>query len=265
MDLKLSVAAFFQHTPTDIPVPDVAPLPEVPVPVEGVDGVPVPVLECGAAPTDGDCPAGDDFFGLLEDGCVVAPGTGAGEPGLGDTPLPVGAEVDGLLVGLFVPLVVPSEHWGTEVDPYTMTRYMTSVLSVIAFSLVGGLTGCETQADRDKLANDQMQFRTALQEQDNAMADQLHRLQVKRVYLTQGEVAADQMKICFLDSGYAYPRRANLDGSERHIDLSRRVLIQCDHIMEALARYDAKQAAEEKRKDADYDRTHPTPATPRRP
>jgi hypothetical protein len=35
--------------------------------------------------------------------------------------------------------------------------------------------------------------------------------------------------------------------------------------MEALARYDAKQAAEEKRKDADYDRTHPTPATPRRP
>lgn len=146
-----------------------------------------------------------------------------------------------------------------------MTRCITSVLIAFVFSLIGGLTGCETQADRDKLAQDQMRFNTALQEQNNAMADQLHRLQVERVSLTQGEVAADQMKICFLDGGYDYPRRANLDGSKRPINLSRRVLAQCDHIMEALARYDAKQTAEEQRKDANYDRTHPTSAAPRRP
>ena len=141
-----------------------------------------------------------------------------------------------------------------------MTRYMTRTLSVIVFAMAGGWIGCETQADRDKRAQDEMRFHTALQEQDNAMADELHRLQVRGVYLTQGEVAAKQLEICFMDSGYSYPRRANLDGSERPIRLSRRVLAQCDHIMEVQARHDARQAAEEKRKDDEYDRAHPTPA-----
>jgi hypothetical protein len=139
------------------------------------------------------------------------------------------------------------------------TRNLAKSKSVAAaiFTMLGLLlTGCETQADRDRLARDEMKFHTALQEQSNALDDQLHVAQVKVVDLTQGEAAADQLKICFMDEGYDYPRRANLDGSARPIGLSKRVIANCDRIMKLKERYDAKQEAEEKRKDDAYDKNH---------
>lgn len=119
------------------------------------------------------------------------------------------------------------------------------------------LTGCETQRDRDRLARDEMEFHTKLQEQDNASAERLHSAQVEGVSISQGEMAADQLRICFMDGGYDYPRRANLDGSVRPIGLSKRVIANCDHIMKIQEKIQSKMDAEEKRKDDAYDKKHP--------
>jgi hypothetical protein len=128
---------------------------------------------------------------------------------------------------------------------------------VIALALFISLVGCETEADREKKARDEMQLHTALQEQDNALAEQLHSAQVEGVLLSQGEADADQLKVCFMDGGYSYPRRKNLDGSDRPISLSKRVIANCDRIMKLQERIQSSRDAEEKRKDDAYLKRHP--------
>jgi hypothetical protein len=136
-----------------------------------------------------------------------------------------------------------------------MRKRMLRVTAALA--LLSGVAGCKTEADRQKQANDEMKFNTALQEQDNALAEQLHRSQVEGVLLSQGEAEADQLEVCFMDGGYSYPRRKNIDGSDRPISLSKRVIANCDRIMKLQERMQSSRDAEEKRKDDAYEKRHP--------
>jgi hypothetical protein len=133
------------------------------------------------------------------------------------------------------------------------TLQLGIVILVLTFAV-----GCETQADKDRRANAALEFQTQLQEQANASADALHDAQLEGVRLTQGDTAESQLRICFDDGGYDYPRRANLDGSVRPIQLSNRRIATCDQILKALARHNAQQEADEKRKDDAYDKAHPS-------
>lgn len=65
--------------------------------------------------------------------------------------------------------------------------------------------------------------------------------------LSQGRLAAATLRVCYL-SGYPKAPDKNL---------SRREIAECDAIIKAQERIDARQAAEKKRKDDEYDKKHP--------
>ena|SRR5208282_4716022 len=133
------------------------------------------------------------------------------------------------------------------------TLQLGTLILVLMFAV-----GCETQADRDARENARLELETQLQEGANASAAELHNAQLEGVRLTQGEEAASELRICFNDGGYDYPRRANLDGSVRPIQLSNRRIAGCDQILKTLSRHYAQMDADEKRKDDAYDKAHPS-------
>jgi hypothetical protein len=131
----------------------------------------------------------------------------------------------------------------------------TLQLGILTLALMFAI-GCDTQADRDRRENASLELQTQLQLDANAAAARLHDTELEGVRLTQGDVAESQLRICFDDGSYDYPRRANVDGSVRPIQLSNRLIAGCDQILKTLARHSAQQDAEEKRKDAAYDKAH---------
>jgi hypothetical protein len=124
-------------------------------------------------------------------------------------------------------------------------------------TVILALTGCETQADRDEQKNAQLRFQTARQEAVNQATDRLQASEVELVNQTQGDVASMKLSMCF-KAGYDLPRRVNLDGGARPIGLSNRRIAECDVIMKELERDKARLDAQEKAKDAAYDKAHPT-------
>ena len=132
---------------------------------------------------------------------------------------------------------------------------ITAIL--ILMVLVLASVGCETQADREGLENAKLQLQTTMQTQQNDLTDRVHETQAEGISLVQGEAAGLQISSCFRN-GFDYPRRKNVDGELRLIDLSNRVIANCDRIMKIQIRYNAHQDTEEKRKDAAYDKAHPS-------
>jgi hypothetical protein len=127
-----------------------------------------------------------------------------------------------------------------------------ALLAVLAFTV-----GCETQADRDKLKNAQLEFQTAQQVVLNDLTARAQAAEVEYVNNTQGEHAGFALAECF-SHGFDFPRRVNVDGQARPMEnLSNRNIANCDRIMKIMQKQQAAQEANEKRKDAAYDKAHP--------
>ena len=127
-----------------------------------------------------------------------------------------------------------------------------ALVAVLAFT-----GGCETQADRDKLKNAQLEFQTAQQVVLNDLTAKTQAAELEYVNNTQGEHARFVLAECFSE-GFDLPRRVNVDGKPRPMEgLSNRKIAECDRIMKIMQRQQAAQEAEEKRKDAAYDKAHP--------
>jgi hypothetical protein len=126
-----------------------------------------------------------------------------------------------------------------------------ALLAVIALSV-----GCETQADRERQKDSQIRLQTAEQVALNDATEKVQAVQLEYVNNTQGEGAGSDLAECF-GHGFDLPRRTNLDGQPRPMEgLSNRKIANCDHIMKMMQKQKARNDAEEKRKDAAYDKAH---------
>src|SRR5690349_11789447 len=83
--------------------------------------------------------------------------------------------------------------------------------------------------------------------QTDAIEVENQKLELEIVELSQGRLAAITLRGCYLNG---YPKAPDKG-------LSRRKIAECDAIIKAQERIDARQAAEEKRKDNEYDKKHP--------
>jgi hypothetical protein len=126
-------------------------------------------------------------------------------------------------------------------------------LTILAAAILATV-GCNN--NQGAYANAAAEMQIAAQGRANDIAVEMHETQLRGVELTQDDVAVSQLRVCFLDGSYDYPRRANLDGSVRPIELSNRIIARCDRILKTLARSYAQQDADEKSKDAAYDKAH---------
>jgi hypothetical protein len=83
--------------------------------------------------------------------------------------------------------------------------------------------------------------------QSDAIEVENQKLELEIVELSQGRLAATTLRVCFYKG---YPKAPDKS-------LSRREIAECYAIVKAQERIDARQAAEKKKKDDEYDKKHP--------
>ena len=111
--------------------------------------------------------------------------------------------------------------------------------------LFTGFVGCGD--DSATTSRKAAELAVEVRRESDAIDVRNQQLELQIVELSQGRVAADTLGFCYLSG---YPKAPDKG-------LSRRKIAECDAILKAQARIDARQAAQEKRKDAEYDNNHP--------
>ncbi len=122
---------------------------------------------------------------------------------------------------------------------------MRRAIPIMAILLPIVFVGCgDDSATTSRKARD---LELDLKRQSDALDVENQKLELEIVELSQGRLAANTLQVCYL-SGYP---------EAPHKGLSRRKIAECDAIIKSQERIDARQAAEEKRKDTEYDKKHP--------
>ena len=140
-----------------------------------------------------------------------------------------------------------------------MTKSSTTqkwVLGIIVglIVLVVGAIVISNQVDESNLKDAEAKADAA--EEARRWDNRMKESKVDLVRTTQGDVAASTLEACYASG---YPTGGVTNGLDTYppAGMSRRRVAECDRILQRQHQLEAQSDAEEKRKDAGYDRTHP--------
>jgi uncharacterized small protein (DUF1192 family) len=124
---------------------------------------------------------------------------------------------------------------------------------------IAGLLGCNSQEKQRELERAEVKLKTQQALFFRDLNEQKHAAILKGVRIVEGDAATSHLELCYSD-GYDSVQD---DTHNFHTDLnetpqlSRRRVAECDRIVQVYEKAVARTKAEEKAKDAAYDKAHP--------